>query len=89
MSSQPDIQEKIAAARREAELLKEKIRARREQLADTSRKSTGAVVPPASDPCRRQRALTPTPPHRDRDQCAPWQTTWSRSLGYRCACDEL
>lgn len=33
-----DIQEKIAAARREAETLKEKIRAKREQLADTSRK---------------------------------------------------
>jgi guanine nucleotide-binding protein G(I)/G(S)/G(T) subunit beta-1 len=37
MSSPIDIQEKIAAARREAETLKEKIRAKREQLADTSR----------------------------------------------------
>lgn len=37
MSAQADIQEKIAAARREAEMLKEKIRAKREQLADTSR----------------------------------------------------
>lgn len=36
--SASDIQEKIAAARREAETLKEKIRAKREQLADTSRK---------------------------------------------------
>lgn len=34
-----DIQEKIAAARREAETLKEKIRAKRDQLADTSRAS--------------------------------------------------
>lgn len=31
-----DIQERIAAARREAETLKEKIRAKRDQLADTS-----------------------------------------------------
>lgn len=38
--SSSDIQEKIAAARREAETLKEKIRAKREQLADTSRKYT-------------------------------------------------
>jgi len=38
--SASDIQEKIAAARREAETLKEKIRAKREQLADTSRKFT-------------------------------------------------
>lgn len=37
MSSLADIQEKIAAARREAETLKEKIRAKRELLADTSR----------------------------------------------------
>lgn len=37
MSASADIQEKIAAARREAETLKEKIRAKREQLADTSR----------------------------------------------------
>ena len=37
MSTAPaDIQEKIAAARREAETLKEKIRSRRDQLADTS-----------------------------------------------------
>lgn len=35
-----DIQEKIAAARREAEGLKEKIRAKREQTGDTSRTST-------------------------------------------------
>jgi hypothetical protein len=34
--SQGDIQERIAAARREAETLKEKIRARREASADTS-----------------------------------------------------
>lgn len=37
MSNPTDIQEKIAAARREAETLKEKIRAKREQLADTNR----------------------------------------------------
>ena len=35
--AQGDIQERIAAARREAESLKEKIRAKREQSADTSR----------------------------------------------------
>lgn len=34
---QSDIQERIAAARREAEQLKEKIRAKRESSADTSR----------------------------------------------------
>ena len=34
---QNDIQERIAAARREAEQLKEKIRAKRESSADTSR----------------------------------------------------
>lgn len=34
---QGDIQERIAAARREAEVLKEKIRASREASADTSR----------------------------------------------------
>lgn len=36
-ASQGDIQERIAAARREAESLKERIRANREQSADTSR----------------------------------------------------
>ena len=36
---QGDIQERIAAARREAESLKEKIRAKKESSADTSRKS--------------------------------------------------
>lgn len=35
---QTDIQERIAAARRESEQLKEKIRAKKESLADTSRK---------------------------------------------------
>lgn len=35
--SNGELQEKIAAARREAETLKEKIRAKRDQLADTSR----------------------------------------------------
>lgn len=34
--AQGDIQERIAAARREAESLKEKIRAKRESSADTS-----------------------------------------------------
>lgn len=37
MSQQQDIQERIAAARREAESLKEKIRAKKESSADTSR----------------------------------------------------
>lgn len=37
--NQADIQERIAAARREAESLKEKIRAKRESSADTSRQS--------------------------------------------------
>jgi hypothetical protein len=35
--TQGDIQERIAAARREAENLKEKIRAKKESSADTSR----------------------------------------------------
>lgn len=35
-STAAELQEKIAAARREAETLKEKIRAKRDQLADTS-----------------------------------------------------
>jgi guanine nucleotide-binding protein G(I)/G(S)/G(T) subunit beta-1 len=39
MSQQGDIQERIAAARREAESLKEKIRAKKESSADTSRKA--------------------------------------------------
>ena len=38
MSQPADIQERIAAARRESEQLKEKIRARRELTNDTSRK---------------------------------------------------
>ena len=37
MSQPGDIQERIAAARREAEALKEKIRASKEASADTSR----------------------------------------------------
>jgi hypothetical protein len=40
MSSQAEIQEKISAARREADGLKEKIRAAKDQTADTSCKST-------------------------------------------------
>lgn len=40
-----DIQEKIAAARREAETLKEKIRAKRDHLADTSREPPLPSVP--------------------------------------------
>jgi hypothetical protein len=36
MSNQGDIQERMAAARREAEQLKEKIRARRDASADTT-----------------------------------------------------
>lgn len=39
MSQSTDIKERIAAARRESEQLKEKIRARRELTNDTSRKS--------------------------------------------------
>lgn len=39
MSQGQDIQERIAAARREAESLKEKIRAKKEASADTSRES--------------------------------------------------
>lgn len=41
-----DIQEKIAAARREAETLKEKIRAKRDQLADTTRMLTCLSLSP-------------------------------------------
>jgi hypothetical protein len=37
MSSQAEIQEKIAAARREADMLKDKIRQRKDQTSDTSR----------------------------------------------------
>ena len=63
MSQPGDIQEKIAAARREAETLKEKIRAKRDQLADTSRECSsrlcqalglGALVLPSA-PARAQR----------------------------------
>lgn len=39
MSSQAEIQEKISAARREADQLKEKIRQKKDLTADTSRKS--------------------------------------------------
>lgn len=39
-NQQSDIQERIAGARREAEQLKEKIRAKRESSADTSRAYT-------------------------------------------------
>jgi guanine nucleotide-binding protein G(I)/G(S)/G(T) subunit beta-1 len=50
MSQNPgDIQERIAAARREAEILKEKIRAKKESSADTS------CEPPASLFCLRIR----------------------------------
>lgn len=45
MSSPTDIQEKIAAARREAEVLKEKIRAKRDQLADTTRTVFSLISP--------------------------------------------
>jgi len=38
MSTQAEIQEKIAAARREADMLKDKIRQRKDQTSDTSRK---------------------------------------------------
>ncbi|KAI6136267.1 guanine nucleotide binding protein, beta polypeptide 1, partial [Pisolithus sp. B1] len=41
---QGDIQERIAAARREAEILKEKIRASREASADTSLRAMAAEV---------------------------------------------
>ncbi|KAK4705847.1 hypothetical protein P7C70_g343, partial [Phenoliferia sp. Uapishka_3] len=46
MSQPADIQEKIAAARREAETLKEKIRAKRDQLADTSLRAMAADIEP-------------------------------------------
>ncbi|GAA5927218.1 glycogen phosphorylase [Sporobolomyces koalae] len=46
MSAAADIQEKIAAARRDAETLKEKIRAKREQLADTSLRAMAAEIDP-------------------------------------------
>lgn len=46
MSAAGDIQEKIAAARREAETLKEKIRAKRDQLADTSLRLMAAEIEP-------------------------------------------
>ena len=41
---QGDIQERIAAARREAESLRDKIRAKKESTADTSRKSISLVL---------------------------------------------
>jgi guanine nucleotide-binding protein G(I)/G(S)/G(T) subunit beta-1 len=48
-----DIQERLAAARREAEILKEKIRAKKEALADASRKtsiaSSGQPTEPRGD----------------------------------------
>lgn len=37
MNSQADIQDRISAARKEAEGLKEKIKRKKEQLADTDR----------------------------------------------------
>jgi hypothetical protein len=55
---QNDIQERIAAARREAEQLKEKIRAKRESSADTSRK---IYVVSSCPPFKRMAT-----------QCAPW-----------------
>lgn len=42
MNSQADIQDRIAAARKEAEGLKEKIKRKKEQLADTDCKSANA-----------------------------------------------
>lgn len=45
MSQPADIQERIAAARRESEQLKEKIRARRELTNDTSRKCFASLRP--------------------------------------------
>ena len=44
-SPQGDIQERIVAARREAESLKEKIRAKRESSADTSREQPASMYP--------------------------------------------
>ena len=61
-SPQGDIQERIAAARREAESLKEKIRAKRESSADTSRECYPPLLSgPITDIC-------------DASQCAQWQT---------------
>lgn len=50
---QNDIQERIAAARREAEQLKEKIRAKRESSADTSRPYCSSFPLPHSPNFRR------------------------------------
>lgn len=44
MSQNPDIQERIAATRREAESLKEKIRAKKESSADTSRELARSLL---------------------------------------------
>lgn len=69
MSSQQDIAERIAAARREADGLKEKIRAQREQAADTSCTSSLELLQPATTA-----ALT-TPMRvfvRCQKQYAPW-----------------
>ena len=57
MSSPTDIQEKIAAARREAEVLKEKIRAKRDQLADTTRTSFPFFRATPSSRCTTVRAM--------------------------------
>jgi hypothetical protein len=57
--NQGDIQERIAAARREAESLKEKIRAKKETSADTSCMSSFLAPPPIVDPTIRH-------------QCAQW-----------------
>jgi hypothetical protein len=58
--NQGDIQERIAAARREAESLKEKIRTKKESSADTSRMFS-ALSPPYM-----------RPDHIIYYQCAQW-----------------
>lgn len=68
-SPQADIQERIAAARREAESLKEKIRAKRESSADTSCQFTPSIVIACSADVR-----APVPNYAE--QCEQWQLRW-------------
>ncbi|KAI5453659.1 G protein subunit beta [Naganishia albida] len=55
MSSQAEIQEKISAARREADQLKEKIRQKRDQTADTSLRAMSQDVEPLARVVMRPR----------------------------------
>ena len=87
---QGDIQERIAAARREAEVLKEKIRASREASADTSRTSLGPILrlhtmtllaPSACDGCRGRH---PSPDRDAPTTCA--QGTPCKDLCHALGC---